>query len=265
MLASVPRLAAFGLGLLFSITAVETRAQDREGSDDTRARLHFEAGRSHVEIGDYESALGEFQSAYRLSGRKALLYNIGLAHERLGQLSEAVAAYREFVDSGAAGAQESAVRLRIQTLERRLATERPDETPEQGDVEVSAGPETSPSAAPKKQRRGLRIGSIAAFSVAGVALVLGSTFGILTLNEDAKLGGCKETRTCTDDELSSLRTYRVLTDVSFAVSLASAATGLTLWLLSRRGSSDEVSPAAPLSIAPFIGPGHAGLGASGWF
>jgi tetratricopeptide (TPR) repeat protein len=59
-------------------------------SDDERARLHFESGRSYYEQARYDDAAREFQEAFKLSGRPALLLNLSQAYERALRFDEAI-------------------------------------------------------------------------------------------------------------------------------------------------------------------------------
>src|SRR4030095_10359942 len=63
----------------------------RAEGDHEAAVLHFRVGQTYYDEANYQDALKEFREAYRLSKRPALLYNIGLCHERLDQIDEAVA------------------------------------------------------------------------------------------------------------------------------------------------------------------------------
>src|SRR4051794_19764365 len=70
------------------LTAASAHAQT---TDDERARTHFEAGRSYYEQARYDDASREFQNAFDLSGRSALLLNLSQAHERSLHFDEAIA------------------------------------------------------------------------------------------------------------------------------------------------------------------------------
>lgn len=90
---------------------------------DRLARTHYDAGSSYYQQGRYEDALREFEEAHRLSSpaRKAvLLYNIGLAHERLGHLSEAIDALRRYLEGAPDADDAEIVQERIRTLQARL-------------------------------------------------------------------------------------------------------------------------------------------------
>jgi tetratricopeptide (TPR) repeat protein len=90
---------------------------------DRLARTHYEAGSAYYQQGRYEEALREFEEAYRLSseGRRAVLhYNIGLAHERLGHLTDAIDALRRYLEGSPNADDAEIVTERMRTLQARL-------------------------------------------------------------------------------------------------------------------------------------------------
>lgn len=92
-------------------------------AQDRLARTHYEAGSSYYQQGRYEEALREFEEAYRLSseGRRAVLhYNIGLAHERLGHLTEAIEELRLYLEGAPNADDAEIVTERMRTLQNRL-------------------------------------------------------------------------------------------------------------------------------------------------
>lgn len=85
-----------------ALGAPNVRAQpvDATRADATqlqRARSHFEAARALYSLGNYETALQEFVAGYQLAPRPGFLANIGHCHRRLGHLTQAKEAYREFL------------------------------------------------------------------------------------------------------------------------------------------------------------------------
>jgi hypothetical protein len=61
------------------------------------ARAHYEAGQQAYDRGDYESAIAEFEEAYRLKPHHNVLYNIAQAHERLLEYSESVLWFERYL------------------------------------------------------------------------------------------------------------------------------------------------------------------------
>jgi hypothetical protein len=62
------------------------------------AVAHFDLGVALYKEGNYSGALAEFETSYKITPNPGVLYNIGLAHQRLFQIPEAVAALRRFLD-----------------------------------------------------------------------------------------------------------------------------------------------------------------------
>jgi hypothetical protein len=113
---------------------------------DKQARLEFEHGRKAFDEGDYRGAWGFFHNAYRLSGRAQLLFNIGQTADRLGRDSEALTAFRMYLERLPKAENKRDVENRIRALEERVkdANRVP---PPPGSEEASAEPVPPPSAA----------------------------------------------------------------------------------------------------------------------
>lgn len=108
--------AILSLGL---VCAAPASAQ--ETADDAAAREYFERGRSAFEQADYEGALVYFRHAYRLSGRAALQYNIGVAADRLQREQEALEAFEFYLEETDDPTREAEVRGRIEALQQSIA------------------------------------------------------------------------------------------------------------------------------------------------
>ena len=59
-------------------------------SEQARAKALYANGKMLFDEGRFKEAIKAWQEAHNLTGRPLLLYNIALAHEALGQFSEAV-------------------------------------------------------------------------------------------------------------------------------------------------------------------------------
>ena len=79
-------------------TSAQAQDESEGGSEDALGRAEFVHGRDAYAAGNYEESLVAFSRAYELTGRKALLYNIGLAHDRLRHDAEALAAFEEYLE-----------------------------------------------------------------------------------------------------------------------------------------------------------------------
>lgn len=111
------------------VCAVPSLAQSPSGdppvsnADDDKARVFYLNGERLYNEGRYEEAVVAFQSAYSLSPRPLLLFNMANAYERLGKLQEAIDTlnkYRVFADP----VEQDILLARVQTLETRLAQQR---------------------------------------------------------------------------------------------------------------------------------------------
>jgi len=115
----VSRWGAAAALLIGLICAVPALAQ--ETPDDAAAREYFERGRAAFEQADYEGALVFFRHAYRLSGRPALQYNIGVAADRLQREQEALEAFQHYLEETESPTREGEVRGRIEALQESIA------------------------------------------------------------------------------------------------------------------------------------------------
>jgi len=101
-----------------------------------RARGLFEEGRRAFDEGRFSQALERFEEAYALSGRPELLYNVGLAADRLRDDARALEAFEGYLaateatteDSAQAADQRAQVESRVAALrvarDRRLEEEK---------------------------------------------------------------------------------------------------------------------------------------------
>jgi tetratricopeptide (TPR) repeat protein len=119
---------AFGLlGLLFGLaqTHAITQAQAAPSAADTeeRARAHFRLGRAHYDNGNFSQAGAEFEEAYRISQRAALLYNIYLAYRDANDTHKAADALRKYLQLEKAIENRGQLESRLAALDRALASE----------------------------------------------------------------------------------------------------------------------------------------------
>ncbi|MFO8071829.1 MAG: PEGA domain-containing protein [Polyangia bacterium] len=85
------------------------------------ARQHFMAGQDYYTQGRYEKAIEEFKEAYRLDPRPLLLYNIAQAHEKLGDLYEAVDYLKRYLEAEPDSEDRTTLLNKVANLEARIA------------------------------------------------------------------------------------------------------------------------------------------------
>ncbi|MEM9188072.1 MAG: tetratricopeptide repeat protein [Myxococcota bacterium] len=237
---------AFALSLLCASAAAAQDA-DAPSEAEERARVHFDAGRNHYNAGAYEAALGEFETAYELSERSDLLYNIYLSLERLGQLDRALEALDRYI----AEADDPSENREQLDRRRELLQERISEDGVADDVSSSSSP-------------GNLVPAIAAFAVAGAGLISFGVFGGLALAEDSDLSsGCGEDESCGDAQLENLDRYNLLADISWITAAVAATAGvvllLTVGLPGGEPNEDRSPQARSWEVLPWVAPAVGGV------
>lgn len=67
---------------------------------ETAARQHFARGRAAYQQGNFAVALDAFQASYAITQHPKLLYNVGLASQKLGLVTDAIAAFESYLAWG---------------------------------------------------------------------------------------------------------------------------------------------------------------------
>ncbi len=224
--------------------AVEETVENPDAAADARARRHFEAGTAYFQVGDYDSALRELRVAYEISHRPALLFNLYMTHERLGQFDEAAASLERFLREAPESEDRAALEQRLSRLRDRAlqsrATQAPP-TPEAAIVEPSSdeGPGTAvvlTSPTPSREP----VITATGFGVAGLGLAVFAIAGSLVLAEDATLRECRPI--CAPDRAAVLDAATIVADVGLALSLLGVIVGVVGLVLETGGSvRDSVS------------------------
>jgi tetratricopeptide (TPR) repeat protein len=80
-----------------------------------RARGLFEQGRRAFEEGRFTQALEDFEGAYSLSGRPELLYDVGLAADRLREDARALEAFEGYLAATEASAEVAGQRAQVES------------------------------------------------------------------------------------------------------------------------------------------------------
>lgn len=236
------------VGLFLFLSCASVAAAQESGADpDERARLAFENGRRLYDAGEFEQAEREFETAYRITGRIELLYNIYLARRDGGRLPQAAEALREFVERRELGPDSPEAR-RLAALERSIA--------EGGTGEEEPQPESGgESAAPPPARSGgdgggLVIGGAVLLGVGGVAVISSIVTGAMSLSDQATLANECVDRVC-DPELEEVHAragaLAIATDVLWIGGAVLAAGGAALLVV---GVTSSPSGSAELRFGP---------------
>lgn len=240
-------------------------------SDDERARMHFQAGRSYFDQRRLEDALREFNEAYRLSDRAALLLNIATVLERLERLDDAADTVDRYLElepdaEDRRTLTERAASMRAEAAEQRAAEEAA------AAEETDTGPPTESSrdrAGPSNEGDGGGIGTLGLVGIivagVGVAAVVPTVaFGVISEDHYQRVQTeCAADGTCPASVQGSLDEGPLFADISTGmlfVSIGLVAAGAALFtvdLISGDDGSaeastddDEASATARLDLGP---------------
>jgi tetratricopeptide (TPR) repeat protein len=124
--------------------AASRPAQPATVDADARAaaRAHFEAALEHYRAHDYREAIREFELSLAAVPNADIWFDIGRAHEQLGELSEAIESYRRYLRDRVDATDAAALRARIAALQARSDAEREAraarELPSRGSLAIEA-------------------------------------------------------------------------------------------------------------------------------
>jgi tetratricopeptide (TPR) repeat protein len=104
------------------LTLLALVATARAADISPEAKRHVELGMQHYEAGEYQDAVTEFELAYRLSGRPALLFNIARAEAKLGHDENVIAFLRRYLEERPDAPDAPAVLAEIEAREQTIAS-----------------------------------------------------------------------------------------------------------------------------------------------
>jgi tetratricopeptide (TPR) repeat protein len=247
------------LRLLLAVLLWSASAPAGEALVSPEAKLHVAVGIDHYNAGRYQEAVKEFELAYRLSSRPALLFNIARAESKLGHEEAAIAFLRRYLEERPNAPDAQAVRAEIEAHGRTLAEQqaklqaerdaarsaemaaraeaeaqearrRADElTRGRANEQAQAALISAPDARVRRRKAGM------ALTIAGALVVVtGVALGIVAaVTSDQVSGSHGDFNTCCAGlELRG----RISTGVGIAFDVlggAAAATGVALWVTSR--------------------------------
>ena len=204
--------------------------------EDERAKAHFLAGQSYYDQASYNDALREFNEAYRISKRPALLYNIARCHEALENYADAVKMLQQYLQEDPDTNDREAVETRIANLKERQAAR--DAKPQPPPAVVAPPPTvaTPPPPPPRKRRYTWIVGGV---GVGLLAAALGT--GIASqLSYNDLSSHCSGT-TCdpatvpnAQSKIDSGKRLALATDILWPIGAAAVVTGVVLFFVEGR-------------------------------
>lgn len=236
-----------------SVILMSGSAQAQTPNEDEQARTHFDSGNLHFDRGSYEEAKLEFEAAFRLSGRRALLYNLFISAERLGQFADAIGYLEDYLEDGCPERDRPTLEARLENLQQRASRE----------TEPTVDPARTRTPTTPTRDDGNMLPAVIAFAVAGAGLITFAVAGGLALKEDSSLSEtCSNT--CDDEEVSTLATRTLVADIGWITAIAAAAAGTVLALTLGRSSGSE-SDSRRTTLGSWVLPNGGGVVAQGSF
>jgi tetratricopeptide (TPR) repeat protein len=110
------------IGALLMLLLCAAPALAGEAAISPEAKRHVELGMQHYEAGRYQQASSEFELAYRLSQRPALLFNIARAEAKLGHEEAAIAFLRRYLEERPDAPDAAAVMAEIDARQQAMAS-----------------------------------------------------------------------------------------------------------------------------------------------
>jgi hypothetical protein len=234
-------------------------------TDDENARIHFESGAAYLKQSDNENALREFQAAYALSKRPALLLNIANVYERMGKPKEAVDALSKYLEEDPKTAERSTVESRIANLKKRAETATPPPATSASAAPAASAPVPAPTppppaeAPPPPAGAPKRTPAYIALGIGGAAAIGAVVTGIVAKSKfnDAE-NSCKPG--CPDSTVKPIKSIALVSDVLTGVAVVGVGVGAVLFFTAK--PSTESAASAKPSLRAGVGPGGGGVEAT---
>lgn len=137
-----------GLVLVLANAPAPAAAQGASAaSTEEQARAHFRLGRAHYDNGNFAQAGIEFEEAYRISQRSALLYNIYLAYRDANDTRKAADALRKYLQLEKEIENRGQLESKLAALDRAIASEPPPPA-----ATAKPAPAAAPAASPAQPK-----------------------------------------------------------------------------------------------------------------
>jgi tetratricopeptide (TPR) repeat protein len=232
-------------------------ADETSPANVAAARKHFEKARADYARGAYREAIGELEAAHSLDpNAKDLVFNLGVVHEKLGDIEEALKWFRLYVTMNLTPAE----RDRADAYIRRLEGAEKEVAARQAD----AGPAPSASEAPPPQPEAPPpAGRIDALTITGASLTvvaLGVGIGMAIKAEADKpapnfVTGKNGTFTDLENKQSQAHSEAVAADVCFGAAIVLAAATTYLYFGRPKVSAAPSTGSTSVSASPLTGGG----------
>lgn len=219
------------------------------------ARL-FNLGRIAFRAERYDEAILRWQESHALSEEPLILYNIGLAFEKLGDHAAAVEHLRAWRDHAPEKEREELDR-KIEELDRLVAESAP---PEEPDPPPPPPPEPPPPPPLEPKDDTFAIAGLSLMGVGGAAVVAGIIMDVVAANARpdereacTTVGDRLLCRADRRDDIERSNTLAIAGDVTWIAGALIAGGGLAMYLFASDAMGDDVA------VVPLVGPGGGGI------
>ena len=134
MLSRILLTLVVAMGLCLGATSAWAQ-RDIDSATRAEARRLYDAATDAYDRGDYQAALRDWLQAYEITGATVVLYGIGNAHERLGNLEAAIEALGRYRESLPNNEEKRLLEIRLDNLRDRLAQRNAEEQRRQEEEE----------------------------------------------------------------------------------------------------------------------------------
>lgn len=201
--------------------------EPKKTPNQLKAEAHYKRARELYQLGRYREAIAQLEAALKLDpGGAELLYNLGLVHEKLGDVDEAIDAYKRYLKALGPEADPEEV-AKIKGIIKRLEGAKTD-------LKAREAKKTEHRFTPLSA--GLLVG-------AGVAALATGVFGVAALrhDEEARQFVVRDEKGVEDRQalVDRAGSEATMANVFGALTVLSAATGVTLYLLSEFPKQDD--------------------------
>jgi tetratricopeptide (TPR) repeat protein len=215
------------------------------------ARQHFEAALESYSLGRYRRAIAELERARQLDPEgKDLVYNLALLHEKLGELTQALAYFRQYLEMETDADERARIAASIKRVQGALEAQGPPAAP--STIAVVRVTESEPVVRLEASPPGLAdewVWATGALAVA--AAVAGAVLGARALAlRPTRADATDSGRSVSDFRSDAHAAHRsaVAADIAFAVAIASGTTAGFLYF--GRSSSSEQQLAWSAQVEP---------------
>jgi tetratricopeptide (TPR) repeat protein len=238
------------------------RADETSPANVAAARRHFERARAYYAQGSYREAIGELEAAHTLDpNAKDLVFNLGVVHEKLGDIDDALKWFRLYTTMNLTAAERERADAYVHRLEgaKKELEDKQAAAAAAGTTHVPVQPPPPPPPKDRSAPGRLDALTIGAAGVSVVALGFGVVMGVKAEEDKPPSPFITGRNGTTYSDLVNAQTNAhqeaVMADVGFVVAASAAAAAAVLFFTRSHTvkATSGSSQASVGSLAPVPG------------